>query len=169
MKPTHWLRDWDDWGGFQKSQWNSWKLWESNHLVTVCCNCMPYACASFELCKVQELKSFVFSFGLLDHPPNEHQSMPRHAVYNIIVSKHALPKWNMFRKLPSCCCRDHKWESSSPRMHNDPDGTSNRRIAWSMSDRIWIQFDCIILYMYIVTDSKLPFNFAFQEKGDFAW
>lgn len=89
------------------------------------CNCMPYACASFELCKVQELKSFVFSFGLLDHPPNEHQS-PRHAV----------PTWNMFRKLPSCCCRDHKWESSSPRMHNDPDGTSNRRIAWSMSDRI---------------------------------
>ena len=36
---------------------------------------------------VQELKSFVVSFGLLDHPPNEHQSMPRHAVYNIIIPK----------------------------------------------------------------------------------
>jgi hypothetical protein len=127
----------------KESQWNpSWKSWESNHLVTVCRMLSMHVLVLSFVKLVQELKSFVVSFGLLDPPPNEHQSMPRHAVYNIII-----PKWNMFRKLPSCCCRDHKWESSSPRMHNDPDGTSNWRIAWSMSDRIWIQFDCIILFI----------------------
>ena len=29
-----------------------------------------------------------------------------------------------------------------------------------------IVYSCLL---YIVNDSKLPFNFAFQEKGDFAW